>query len=637
MACECDTGRMPMRRIARLIASAACVATCVVPLMAVHSLATAPGGELFDPGLPAASGDAVPAAQRVIVRFDSGADRAERAALRDDADVSKLAGIASVPGLEVAAVQPGQSAADAAAELEQSDAVLYAEPDGVHRLVSIPDDEYFDLLWGLDNFGQDPDGPSGSAPTGTAGADINAPAAWDLYDAGPTVPVTVAVGDSGIYEPHDDLDANIWQNSDEIGSGKETNGVDDDGNGYIDDTHGWDWVSSSSGCQGDPNPNPPVFSEPVTTITGSSYHGTHVASTIAAERDNGIGVAGVNGDAQLMNLRIADPNGNILISDELCAMQYAVGNDAAVFNGSFGGTFLSEGLRDFIAANPQTLFVFAAGNEARDVEVTPTYPCAYPAANIICVAASTNLDTLADFSNFGDTAVDLAAPGDTIAGALNSTSGNLYIYLDGTSMATPHVAGAASLLLSRYPALTPPEVKDALLAGVDQLATFHCATLTGGRLNLERSMQIAADAVTPPVADVCDSSNSGGGGGGGTGTQPPANTPAIDVFPPFASVSASNGPNLALHGSFSFRTFCSENCTLDYTVTVSRRGGVFTGKANGVAGQTTKVIVRTSGTKRTRLRRVLRRGPAKIKIAVKARDASGNAASTVTTTALLHR
>jgi subtilisin family serine protease len=241
----------------------------------------------------------------------------------------------------------------------------------------------FGSLWGLHNTGQAVNGHA----AGTDDKDIDAPEAWDRNKG--SMSTVVAVVDSGVAWDHPDLSPNIWSNADEIAG----NGVDDDGNGKIDDVRGWDFVD------GDNNP------------WDYEGHGTHVAGTIAARGNNGVGVTGVAWQASIMALRAADALGfasNATVTD---AFTYAAANGARVVNASLGGFAQSQAMSDAIADNPSTLFVVAAGNDERDNDATPDYPCNYTAANLICVAATDNKDALASFSNYGVTSVDLAAPG----------------------------------------------------------------------------------------------------------------------------------------------------------------------------------------------------------------------------------
>jgi subtilisin family serine protease len=348
--------------------------------------------------------------------------------------------------------------------------VEWVEPDYVVRIAAVPNDTYFGDLWGLNNTGQ---------TGGTADADIDAPEAWDALSGGEVI---VAVVDTGVDYSHEDLAANIWRNAGEI----DGNGLDDDGNGYVDDTRGWDFVNDDN----DP------FDD--------NEHGTHVSGTIAAEGDNGLGVVGVNRYAKIMPLKFLSAAGSGATSDAVEAIYYAIENGARVMNHSWGGGRYSQSLADAFTAsqNADIVMAVAAGNERRNIDSRPSYPASLTNANIISVAATTKTDALASFSNYGAIGADLGAPGDAI---LSTIPGNDYASFAGTSMATPHVAGAASLLLASAPDLTSAQVKDAILGSVDPKTALTDKTLTGGRLNLNAALAAIDNPPPtnlPPAADA---------------------------------------------------------------------------------------------------------------------------------------
>ncbi|MBC20786.1 MAG: hypothetical protein CMJ74_11075 [Planctomycetaceae bacterium] len=321
-----------------------------------------------------------------------------------------------------------------------------------------PNDELFDVMWGLDNTGQ-----SGGSPD----ADIDAPEAWAMNTS--IAEVVVGVIDSGIDYTHPDLAANIWTNPGEIPG----NGIDDDGNGFIDDIHGWDFVDGD----GDP-------------MDGDG-HGTHVAGTIAAQSNNAIGVAGVATNAKLMALRFLDDSGNGSIYNALLSLQYATMMGADITNNSWVGDSYFPGMQFAInqAAEAGSLYVVCAGNGRNNNDTSPTYPAGYLGDNVISVASTTDKDVLSSFSNYGATSVHVAAPGSNI---LSTKMGGGYTTKSGTSMAAPHVAGVASLLLSKRPDLTPAEVRAAILQGSDQVTALNGKTISNGRLNAANAlMQVA--------------------------------------------------------------------------------------------------------------------------------------------------
>jgi subtilisin family serine protease len=269
-------------------------------------------------------------------------------------------------------IDPAGSIEVALAELQDHPDVAYAEPNYLYEASAVtPNDPRFGSLWAMEKIGM--------------------PEAWAVSTG--SRDVTVAVVDSGIALQHPDLAPNVWTNPGESGAGKETNGADDDGNGYVDDWRGWDWVDRD---------NRP----------GDAHgHGSHVAGTIAARGNDAYGVAGVNWDASLVALRGLDHTGTGTSADIAAAFHYAGKQGIDVVNASFGGTGQSVAILEAITAYPETLFVVAAGNEGSNNDVAPQYPCSYRIANLMCVAASDQDDNLAGFSNYGAVSVDLAAPG----------------------------------------------------------------------------------------------------------------------------------------------------------------------------------------------------------------------------------
>jgi subtilisin family serine protease len=386
----------------------------------------------------AAAGDGATAAaqpQELVVRFKPGAPVGR---------ALKVAGARLVErhgGSVRARVRRGVSVAAVEAALERRRDVRGAARNHRYYLDAVPNDTRWGDLWGLPM--------------------IDAPAAWDATQGSHAV--VVGVVDSGAQVTHADLDANIWVNPQEA-----DNNVDDDGNGLVDDLKGWDFYGNDD----DP-----------ADIVG---HGTHVAGTIGAEGNNAAGVSGVNWRVKLMPLRV----GNQTLSGYAIerAFRYACSKGAKVVNGSFsgsGGYDPTDPIHLAIADCPGTLFVFAAGNTGSNNDSFPRFPCNDPSPNVVCVAASTSTDGLASFSNYGTTNVDLAAPG---ANILSTVPGGLYDYYDGTSMASPHVAGAAALVLAARPELTAVELKSALLLSVDKKAAYAGFVKTGGRLNIASAL-----------------------------------------------------------------------------------------------------------------------------------------------------
>jgi subtilisin family serine protease len=429
------------------------LSTRIVALVTVW-LCLPAGALAAEPGGPTAPGSQ--SVTRVMVRFAADQSAQERADLRARADVERDATL-PVRGLELVDPKPGVTVGGAVADLEAMDGVVYAEPDRVVRQSAMPNDPLLSYEWDM-----------------TA---IRAPEAWDVTTGSAQVPV--AVVDTGIDATHPDLASNLWTNPGESGAGRETNGLDDDGNGRIDDVHGWDFVDHDAQPQ------------------DGDGHGTHVSGTIAARGNDASGVAGLNWSSSIMPLRVLGNDGSGFVSDAITAYTYAARNGARVVNASLGGPSFSRAEHDALAAAPNTLFVVAAGNDGANNDATPEYPCDYDLANVVCVAASGHDDALASFSNYGATDVDLAAPGVDIA---STWPGGRYALLDGTSMATPHVAGAAALLLAHDGSLTVAGLRAALLSSAHPVAALAGRVASGGRLDVAAALSVPSPPpAAPPV------------------------------------------------------------------------------------------------------------------------------------------
>ena len=350
--------------------------------------------------------------------------------------------------------------------------VRTVEPNLMRQISLIPNEDVspgrFRELYGLNNTGQ---------VIGVAGlpdADMDAPEAWDLTTG--SEDVVVGVIDTGIDYTHPDLAGNMWKNPGEILN----NGLDDDDNGFIDDYYGYDFIN------GDSNP------------ADDQGHGTHVAGTIGAIGNNGVGVVGVNWKVRLMALKMMDSTGNGPASAQIAAVNYVTmmaqrGVNLVATNNSYGGGGYSSVEFGAIAANGAegVLFAAAAANSGRDNDLSnPNYPSSYTLDNIIAVAATNNLDQKPSWSNWGLVSVDLAAPGVAI---LSTTRNNTYGYSSGTSMATPQVAGAVALAAAYKPSATAAEIRTAMFDSVDKISSMTGKVATGGRLNvrglLEKLMQ----------------------------------------------------------------------------------------------------------------------------------------------------
>lgn len=306
-----------------------------------------------------------------------------------------------------------------------------------------------------------------SQTTAVAGIDIHAETAWDLYNGG-SREVIVALIDTGVDYTHEDLQNAIWVNEDEIPN----NGVDDDGNGYIDDVYGWNFFSGNNG---------------VYVSADEDSHGTHGAGTIAASSNNGIGIAGVTDseNVSVMTLKaLGGKDGSGSTASIIQAIQYAEANGASICNLSLGTTNNDRALYQ-VMANSSMLFVVAAGNDGANTDSSPCYPASYDLDNIISVANLNYDGTMHKSSNYGMTSVDLAAPGSYI---LSTTPGNAYSYMTGTSMAAPMVTAAAAMVYSHYADITLRDVKEIILTSVAPLSSLSGVVATSGMLDLGAAM-----------------------------------------------------------------------------------------------------------------------------------------------------
>ncbi len=359
-----------------------------------------------------------------------------------------------------------------AREYAQQPGVAWAEPERIYQVAFMPDDPYFASsgswgqpfrdLWGLVN--------------------ISAPAAWDVArGAG----VIVAISDTGVDRSHPDIASRMWTNPGEIPG----NGIDDDGNGYVDDVNGWDASNDD---------NDPV---------DDNGHGTHVAGTVAAAGDNALGVIGVAFEARIMAVKGIGSGGSGATIALTESILYATDNGADVINASWGGFGFDPLIHDAVATAHAAgvVFVAAAGNATHDA--SDFFPASDPGA--ICVAAFDHNDQIADFSNFGPR-IDVAAPGGgdvapptsepsrsilslrASGSQFTSTVGGIYTRLAGTSMASPHVAGAAALVLSAHPGFTPEQVRQALRASADDVDAPGYDLDSGyGRINVARAVLLS--------------------------------------------------------------------------------------------------------------------------------------------------
>lgn len=365
---------------------------------------------------------------------------------------------ASYPGLNGAALK------EKAKAIQNEWPVAYVEPNYIYELnETIPDDPLFERLYGLSNTGQ-----TGGAP----GSDLNVTSAWD--EGVGSRAIAVAVVDTGIDYEHEDLAANIFTNEGETGldangESKEINGIDDDGNGYIDDVRGYDFINQDNDPMDDHD------------------HGTHCAGTIGAIGNNGIGVSGVNWEVTLVPIKIFSGTGRTHAAAIVEALLYSATLPIHISSNSWGGGAYSEAIFDAMKNYEEKgiLVVAAAGNEGRNTDDRPKYPAGYELANIVSVGSVDHWGELSYFSNYGYKSVDVVAPGSNI---LSTRPGGSYQLMSGTSMATPHIAGVAALIWSRFQEEGYFAIKSRLLYNARQTDPLF-EKIRHGYANVQNSME----------------------------------------------------------------------------------------------------------------------------------------------------
>lgn len=400
--------------------------------------------------------------ERIVREIMSGATIARAEHPIDGVGLERFA---ALPGLAVLGFADVADARNALVRLRRDPAVAYAELDAtwhVDRAAPAgprPGDARFAEQWGLLNTGQ----PVNGHPGGQKGVDAGALEAW-RYGTG-SADVVVAVIDSGVDLDHEDLAENLWVNEGETPG----NGIDDDGNGVVDDVHGYDAIANSG------NPDDDLG------------HGTHVAGIIGAVGDNDRGVAGMNWTTRIMPLKFLGPGGGGQTSDAIACIDYILkmkerGANVRVVNCSWGSTERSAALEEAInrAIKSGVLVVCAAGNDGVDTDATPHYPSAYTNMGILSVAALGPSESLAPFSNYGELSVDIAAPGVDI---LSTLPDGAYGFASGTSMASPFVAGMAALVASAAPDTPLELIRARVLDGRQAVPGLANRLMTGGRLS----------------------------------------------------------------------------------------------------------------------------------------------------------
>jgi subtilisin family serine protease len=410
-------------------------------------------------------------AGELLVKFRDGSTVSQQSAIRQGLGAEKLdtvrAGNAKKGEIALLRLPAGKDLAAAVRTLSSNPAVEYAEPNWTYQHNAVANDTYAvnGSLWGM--YGD------ASTPANQYGSQ-----AAEAWGAGHTDCSNVYVGviDEGIYFNHEDLANVVWTNPYDP-----VDGVDNDGNGKIDDTHGWDFDGGSNN---------------INSGGANDDHGTHVTGTIAGVGGNGKGVAGVcwSGvkviSAKFLGRRGGTTANGIAAVDYITDLKTRHGMNIVATNNSWGGGGFSQAMQDAIgrADAAGILFIAAAGNSATDNDVTASYPSNYPNANVIAVASITSTGALSSFSQWGKTTVDIGAPGSGIWSTVPvSSKGQVvsgYASYNGTSMATPHVTGAAALYKSSHPGATAADIKAAILGSAVPTPSLTNKVVTGGRLNV---------------------------------------------------------------------------------------------------------------------------------------------------------
>ena len=421
----------------------------------------AAGAAPEEAALPAAFQTGTRVADEMLITFDPDTGPAEQEELLAARGIRILHRFETINAVQAVVEGPATTLAAATRTLGQEETVVQVSPNRIFRLLQAPDDPNLSRQYHHDR--------------------ISSSRAWDITTGSPEI--TVAIIDTGVIYDHPDLEENYWTNPGESGRDargrdKRSNGVDDDGNGYIDDFRGWDFADKD---------NDPY---------DSHGHGTHCAGSIGARGDNGVGISGVNWRVSLVGLKFIGSSGEGQEADAIRAIEYAIKMGFDITSNSWGGDpdpkasgpdLLQKVIAE--AGRRGQLFIAAAGNDGRNTDRKPTLPASYDLDNIISVAASDSRDRLASFSNYGRTTVDLMAPG---AAVYSTTRASLlrgpYGSMSGTSMAAPLVAGAAALVKARYPDADAAELKERLLRSVDRVPAAAGKVSTGGRLNLYRAL-----------------------------------------------------------------------------------------------------------------------------------------------------
>lgn len=458
-------------RLIRLSFAVAILFGCV----ATRTAWAQPGGPAFVPG-------------EVIIQYREGATPAAQQAARASvaaAATERISGAARGRGhLELASINAAVPVETAVRRLNADPAVAFAEPNWIYTHTATSNDPYYTngSLWGMYGDGTSPANQYGS----------QAGEAWAAGNTG-SHSVVVGVIDEGLFFQHTDLAANLGNPGETAGDG-----IDNDGNGFIDDAYGWDFANNDNSLYDGGN---------------QDKHGTHVSGTIGALGGNGAGVAGVNWNVNIINAKFLKQNGGTT-ANAIKAVNYFTdlktnrGLNIVATNNSWGGGGYSQALHDAIirGANAGILFIAAAGNDSSNNDSIASYPSNYDTTQgtstqaaasydgVIAVASITSSGALSSFSNYGATKVDLGAPG---SGIYSTLPGNTYGSYNGTSMATPHVTGAAALFASVQPGATAAQIKTAILQSAKPTASLAGKTLTGARLDIGQLINGSPPPVDP--------------------------------------------------------------------------------------------------------------------------------------------
>jgi thermitase len=401
---------------------------------------------------------AAPAAEgRLLVGFKKNVstDRQQRLLAAFDGRIAQR--FKSIRGGRLVMVRPrsGRATDRLRKRLARSPEVAYAEPDFFQfsSAPKTPDDPFYTLQYALVDSPDD--------------HDIDAPNAWGTRSGC----AKVAILDTGIDTDHPDLKSNVYKSED-----KPNNGKDDDKNGYVDDTYGYNAIKGKGSGEDD------------------NGHGTHVSGIVGGRGNNDVGVSGTCWSTKLLAVKFMNSKGKGSTSDAIEGIDYAVKQGFKIINCSFGSSSKSSSLHDAVdyAQNHNTLLVVAAGNDGENIDKHPLYPASYTDSNILAVAATTSSDGLASFSNFGSTAVDVGAPGDSI---YSTYLGGGYRVLSGTSMAAPYAAGVAALLRKQESDATYGNLRYAVRHKVDKPPALNGKVAYDGRLNAEKALAAIASIV----------------------------------------------------------------------------------------------------------------------------------------------